>query len=162
MRSAWHGVLLCSVGVGVWAALTLSGQQGVSAAPSDHVKGERFDVVASIRGLPLGVRDKLQELFDTQTLDMTEPNAEFPGKDAAASEQRPFRRLVAAGCAIDHCFVHYERRGSGRTWPVVLFHWTPAGTRVEWSGHAHGRLATLNDVRNAVFGAQLKGPVTSW
>ena len=45
----------------------------LSRALSDHLKNERFDIVTSIRGLPLGVRDGLQTLFGGQTLDIAEP-----------------------------------------------------------------------------------------
>ena len=63
---------------------------------------------------------------------LAEPGTEFH-TDADALPQLPIRRLVAAGCSIDHCLVNYERGGSAHTWPVVLFHWTPAATRFEWA-----------------------------
>jgi hypothetical protein len=160
------GRLLCAIGLSVWPAVAATSQIAVPAALSgtlrDHVKDERFEVVTSIRGLPLGVRDALQTLFGSQTLDIAESKAEFRGTDATVTAKRSLRRLVAAGCSIDHCLVYYERGGSDHTWLVALFHWTPAETRVEWGGHARGGLATLDDVRNAVLSGMLKGPVTFW
>ena len=126
-----------------------------------HVKEERFEVVTSVRGLPLGVRDGLQTLFGSQTLDLAESRAELQGPDVSVNP-KPLRRLVAAGCSIDHCLVYYERGGSARTWLVALFHWTPAATRFEWGGNARGGLATIDDVRNAVVSGKVKGPVRSW
>ena len=134
------GRLLCAIGFIVWPAVAATSQTAVPAALSatlrEHVKDERFEVVTSIRGLPLGVRDGLQTLFGGQTLDIAEPSAELQGTDAVGTPKRPLRRLVAAGCSIDHCLVYYERGGSDRTWLVALFHWTPAETRCEWGGQA--------------------------
>jgi hypothetical protein len=126
-----------------------------------HVKDDRFQIVTSIRGLPLGVRDGLQTLFGSQTLDIAEPGAEFQITDAVGNEL-PIRRLVAAGCSIDHCLVYYERGGITHTWQVALFHWTPAATRFEWGGTAPGGLATIDDVRKAVLAGAIKGPNKLW
>ena len=80
------GQLLCAIGLSVWSAVAATSQTAVPAALSgtlrDHVKDERFEVVTSIRGLPLGVRDGLQTLFGSQTLDVAEPGAEIQSTDA--------------------------------------------------------------------------------
>jgi hypothetical protein len=116
-----------------------------------HVQDERFQVVTSIRGLPLGVRDGLQTLFGGGTLDIAEPGAEFQLTDVVNGEL-PLRRLVAAGCSPDHhCLVYYERGGIAHTWHVALFHWTPASTRFEAGGTVPGGLATIDDVRRAIL-----------
>lgn len=125
-----------------------------------HVKDERFQIVASIRGLPLGVREDLQRLFGVSTLDIAEPGAEFQG--TVANPKLPLRRLIAAGCSMDHCLVHYERSGSARTWHVALFHWTPAATRLEAGGIAPRRLASLDDVRKAMLSGAINGPPKVW
>ena len=128
-----------------------------------HLKDERFEIVTSIRGLPLGVRDGLQTLFGSQELDIAEPGAEFQATDVIRNPKLPIRRLVAAGCSTDfHCLVYYERGGIAHTWLVALFHWTPAATRFEWGGTAPGGLATIDDVRNAVLAGAIKGPNTLW
>ena len=160
------GCLLCAIALSVWSAVAATSQTADPAALSgtlrDHVKDERFEVVTSLRGLPLGVRGGLQTLFGSQTLDIAEPGAEFQGTDVISTPKRPLRRLAAAGCSIDHCLVYYERGGSDHTWLAALFHWTPAETRFEWGGHARGGLATIDDVRNAVLSGMVKGPVSSW
>jgi hypothetical protein len=166
-REGWMrlGRLLCAIGLSVWPAVAISQTAVPATLPRTlraHVKAERFDVVTSIRGLPLGVRDGLQTLFGGQTLDIAEPRAEFQGTDASGTPKRPLRRLIAAGCSIDHCLVYYERGGSTHTWLTVLFHWSPAETRFEWGGYARGGLATIDDVRNAVLSGMVKGPVTRW
>jgi len=130
----------------------------LSGALRAHVQDERFGIVTSIRGLPLGVRDGLQKLFGSQSLDIAEPGAEFQLTDAGVRPKVPIRRLVAAWCSIDHCLVYYERGGSAHTWQVVLFHWTPAATRFEWGGSAPGGLATIDDVRNAALAGTTEGP----
>jgi hypothetical protein len=150
----------------VWSPVAAS-QTAAPAALSgtlrDHLKNERLDIVTSIRGLPLGVRDGLQTLFGSQTLDIAEPGAGFQATEAFGNSKLPLRRLIAGGCSPDgHCLVYYERGGGTRTWLVAIFHWTPAATRFEWGGNARGGLATIDDVRNAVLAGTVKGPATSW
>ncbi len=168
MKSGWRSRSnpLCAIGLSVWSAVAPISQTAdpamLSGALRTHVKNERFDVVTSIRGLPLGVRDGLQTLFGSQTLDIAESGAEFQGTAEITNLSLPLRRLVAAGCSTDHCLVYYERGGSARTWLVAVFHWTPAATRFEWGGNARGGLATIDDVRNAVLSGAVKGPVKFW
>jgi hypothetical protein len=124
------------------------------------VQNEQLGIVTSIRGLPLGVRDGLQTLFGSKTLDIAEPGAEFQVSDVRVNS--PIRRLVAAGCSYDHCLVYYERAGIAHTWQVALFHWTPDATRFEWGGTAPGGLVTIDEVRSAILSGAIKGPVASW
>ena len=42
-----------------------------------HVQAERFQIVTSIRGLPLGVRAGLETLFGSRTLDIADPGESF-------------------------------------------------------------------------------------
>src|SRR5262245_39198801 len=77
--------LLCAISVTVWAAVVAC--QGTAPAALSgplraRVQDERFSIVTSIRGLPLGVRDGLQTLFGSGTLDIAEPGAEFQVSDA--------------------------------------------------------------------------------
>jgi hypothetical protein len=134
----------------------------LSATLRDHVKDERFQLVTSIRGLPLGVRDALQTLFGSQSLDIAEPGAAFQVKEVVGNSKLPTRRLVAAGCSYERCLVYYERGGGAHTWRVALFHWTPDATRFEWGGTAPGGLVTIDDVRSAILSGTIKGPVGSW
>jgi hypothetical protein len=134
----------------------------LSAALQAHVRDERFGIVTSVRGLPLGVRDALQTLFGSRELDIAEPGAEFQVTDVIVNPRLPFRRLVAAGCSTYYCLVYYERGGIAHTWQVALFHWTPAATQLEWGGSAPGGLKTFDDVRKAVLSGAIKGPVRSW
>jgi hypothetical protein len=158
-------VILGSVAVGLLISaqqIALSQVGSLSGALRDQLKDERFGMVTSIRGLPLGVRDGLQTLFGSQTLDIAEPGAEFQVTDVIVYPKLPIRRLVAAGCTIDYCLVYYERGGRAHTWHVALFHWTPAETRFEWGGTATGGLATIHDVRNAILSGVIKGPASFW
>jgi len=158
--------LFCAIGVSLCSALVTGSQAAPTVALSealrDHVKNERLEIVTSIRGLPLGVREGLQTLFGSQSLDIAEPGAEFQATDVVGNPKWPIRRLVAAGCSTDHCLVYYERGGIAHTWQVALFHWTPAATRFEWGGSAPGGLATIDDVRNAVLSGAIKSPNTLW
>jgi len=158
--------LLGAVGLSVWSCGGVAGQTPTPAAlPGalrDHMKDERFDIVTSIRGLPLGVRDGLQTLFGSDSLDIGESGSQIQGASAAGNTKVPLRRLVAAGCSPDHCLVYYERGGGSSTWLVALFHWTPAATRFQWGGSARGGLGAIADVKNAVLSGTVKGPVSSW
>lgn len=152
---------------GVTLGLAVVGGHQTTSAPAltealrAHVKEERFGIVTSVRGLPLGVRDALQTLFGSGSLDIADTGADFQGSRPGA-EALPSRRLVAAGCSNDHCLVYYERAGTPRTWRAALFHWTPAETRFEAGGAAPGSLAAVGDVRSALLSGQIKGPETAW
>ena len=158
--------LFCAIGVALWSAAAIANQATSTPALSDalraHVKDDRFQIVTSVRGLPLGVRDGLQTLFGTQSLDIAEPDADFQVTDVAGARALPIRRLVAAGCSVDHCLVYYERGGIAHTWQVALFHWTPAATRFEWGGVAPGGLMTIDDVRKAVLSGAIKSSNKDW
>src|SRR5215510_1221647 len=96
--------VFCAIGLGLWSAVVNCSQAaGPAALPEPlraHVKDERFQIVTSVRGLPLGVRDGLQKLFGSQTLDIAEPGAEFQATDVIVKPNLPIRRLVAAGCTV--------------------------------------------------------------
>ena len=159
-----HTQLVCAISV-LWSAVIACSQAGTPIALSvplrDHIKDDRFDIVTSIRGLPLGVRDGLQKLFGSQALDIAEPGAEFQATDVIVKPNLPIRRLVAAGCTVAYCLVYYEHGGIAHSWHVALFHWTPAETRFEWGGTAPGGLATIDDVRKAILSGAI-GPATFW
>lgn len=158
--------ILFAIGASLWSAVcTASDAQPAAALPEAlraHLKNEQLQIVTSVRGLPLGVRDALQVLFGSQSLDIAEPRADFQATGVAVNPGLPIRRLVAAGCAIDHCLVYYERGGVAQTWHVALFHWTPDATRFEWGGAAPGGLSTIDNVRTAVLSGAIKSAHNVW
>ena len=164
-RSEMRGQLLCVIGVGLVSA-TLFGRQATPAVlPGElraHVQNGRFDVVTSIRGLPLGVRGELQALFGSPTLDIAEPDATLRAAGQTPAATPPNRRLVLAGCSYEDCLVYYERPGSPSAWRVALFHWTPAASRFEWGGSAPGGLKTIEDVRRAVLSGAITSAAGPW
>ena len=169
MTRAWFRMLarlLCAIGVSFWSATTVAHQTAPSATlPRDlraHVPGERFGVVSSISGLPAGVRNELQALFGSWTLDMADPGQAFQTAAKTAGSPLPSRRLVEAACSYEDCLVYYERVGSARMWRVVLVHWQPNQTRVEWGGAAPGGLTTIHDVRKAVLSGEIKSSPGPW
>jgi hypothetical protein len=158
---------VCAAGVIFFSAAAALGQSADSAAlPAAlraHLQAEEFRIVTSIRGLPLGVRDRLGTMFGSGTLDIAEPGADFQRTAARADPTLPTRRLIAAGCSADnHCLVYYERGGGTLTRRVALFHWTPAETRFEWGGTAPGGLATIDHVRKAILSGAVKGQTGPW
>ena len=158
--------LLCAIGVSLWSVVAAGSQArdagALSGALRAHVQDERFGIVTSIRGLPLGVRDGLQTLFGSRELDIAEPGAQFQVTAVVVNPKVPIRRLVAAGCSTDHCLVYYERGGIDHTWHVALLRWTPAATRFEWGGTAPGGLTTIDDVRSAILSGRINGQARFW
>lgn len=158
--------LFCAIGVSLSLGVVAGRQAATSGALSGelraHVRDERFEIVTSIRGLPLGVREGLQQLFGTADLDIADPGAEFQPGDAGVEANLPVRRLIAAGCSYDHCLVYYERGGIARTRRVTLFYWRPEATRFEWGATAPGGLVTIADVRGAILSGAIKEPAGAW
>ena len=141
----------------VVAASQVGAPGALSAELRADVRDGRFGLVTSIRGLPLGVRDALQTLFRSPTLDIAEPGGEFQRTGVSVNRTLPIRRLAAAGCTIDLCIVHYERGGDTHSWRVALFRWTPAETKFLWGGVAAGGHDTIDDVRNAILSGAING-----
>jgi hypothetical protein len=158
-RTLFGAIVVCASSI-----MTVGGQPPIpvelSAALRAHLSAERFGSVTSLRGLPLGVRDELQTLFGG-ALDIAEPGADFQAADGNVNAAVPRRPHGAAGCSMDHCLVYYER-GVPQAWRVVLFHWTPALTRLEWGGVAPPALTSFDAVRNAALTGAIKGPTTLW
>jgi hypothetical protein len=138
------------------AAFNVAAGSAQGAALREHLSAERFALVTSIRGLPLGIRDELQKMFGG-SLDIADPATTIePGARSAAT-----RRLVAAGCSRDHhCLVYYELVGRTPGWRATLFHWSPEQTRFEWGGVAPGRLQTIDDVRTAILSGRMSTAAT--
>jgi len=151
--------LLSAIGVALWPAVAAAQATGgaLPTALRTHLQNERFEIVTSLRGLPLGVRDELGRMFGTGSLDIAEPGAEYRATDFVLNPKLPTRRLVKAWCANDHCFVYYERGGIAQTWHAALFHWTPAATRLEAGGFAPGGLTTIDAVRSTILSGATKG-----
>ena len=150
----------------VFCGVVAAGQtpaSALSAAQRTHLQAEQFDIVTSVRGLPLGVRDLMQKMFGTASLEIAEPGAPYQATDVVVTPRLPFRRLVSAGCSRDfHCLVYYERGGIAHTQHVMLFRWTPDESRLEWGGTAPGGLRTVDDVRKAILSGAVKAQSGSW
>ena len=86
----------------------------------------------------------------------------FQGTDAIGNPPLPLRRLIAAECSTDHCFVYYERGGNALTWHVALFRWTPEATRFESGGLLPERVATMSDAWNALLSGSIKDSSKLW
>lgn len=130
-----------------------------SAVPSalrDHVKGETFAPVTTVAALPASVKEGLAQLFG-ETLKMAEPGAPFQATDVIGPDRLPFRRLVAAGCAADHCLVHYEKGGFAHVYYVVVLRTSGAGASFEWGGLTGGGLANVDAVKDAVVSGKVVG-----
>ena len=143
----------------LWSCAAADGQTAAALpdAVRAHVKDDRFQVVSTLRGLPLGVRDELSRLFGGSYLNIAEPDAAFRATDDLSDPNLPPRRLVAAACSMDHCIVHYEKGGTAHTWHVAVLHWTPEATKLEWGGSAPGDLKTFEALQNAILTGAVKG-----
>ena len=158
--------LLCAIGVSVWSVVVACSQAADPVALPDalraHIKGERFGIVTSIRGFPLGVRDGLQTLFGTLSLDIAEPGSAFQVPGTPINPKLKIRRLIVGACSADHCLVYYERGGVARSWHMALFHWTPAETRFEAGGTAPSGLVSVDDLLHAILTGAVRGPGKVW
>src|SRR5688500_5800482 len=106
--------LFCAIGVTLWSVVVAGNQAAPAVVLPEalrlHLRDERFAIVTSIRGLPLGVRNELQTLWSSKTLDIADPGAEFQLTDVNVNPALPTRRLVAAGGARDRqCLVSSAR-----------------------------------------------------
>lgn len=150
----------------LWSTVVACGQAATAVALPEplrnHLRDERFQIVTSIRGMPLGVRSELQTLFFSESLDIAEIGAEFQGSTTPRNPKLPIRRMVAAACSYDHCLVYYELGRDPRTWRVALFHWSPEETKFEWGGTAPGGLATIDEVRQAILSGAITDPASVW
>lgn len=162
----YRTLLLFALVFGLGSAVFAGRQAAPPAALSQelraHVQDERFQIVTSLRGLPLGVRASLQTLFGSPGLDIAEPGEPFQAAGVAAQATLPLRRLAVAGCSYEHCLVYYELGGVAHTWRVALFHWTPNATRFEGGGTAPGGLTTVDDVRRVILSRALTAPAGRW
>jgi hypothetical protein len=158
--------LVCAIGMSLWSTAVAANQLTVPETLTDElrvlVQDGRFGVVTSIRGLPLGIRETLQTLFGSGTLDIAEPGDDFQRAGGNVDSTLPLRRLIAAACTNNRCLVYYERGGAAQTRHVLLFHWTPAVTRVEWGGVVPRDLATIDEVRKAILAGGIDTPSRFW
>ena len=162
--------LLCAIGLSLcfWPGELAAGQPAtsgaLSAAQRTHLQTERFDLVTSVRGLPLGVRDLMTKMFGAVSLDIAEPGAEFQRAGAPVNRQLPTRRMIAAGCSRDfHCLLYYERYNGTAISPyVMLFRWTPDASQFEWGGTAPANLATIENVRSAILSGVIMRHAGPW
>jgi len=151
---------LCVLGLIVWSATTARAAGVLTQELRRHLLDERFDVVSSLNGLPAGVRAELRTLFNSKTLDIHDAGTRSRANVPAAGAES--RTLVAAGCSRDDCLLYYELAGSTRGWRVVLVHWTPEFTTLEWGGAAPSNLSTFDEVRGALLSGRIKGSAGPW
>jgi hypothetical protein len=158
-------LLLGAIAISLWSSVVCGGQstEALPAVLRPLLQNARFGVVTSVRGLPLTVRGRLEDMWETSTLDIAEPGGEFRRAGAPADSELPLRRMIAAGCTSDnYCLIYYERGGNASTWHAALFRWTPDATRFEWGGNAPSGLTTIEDVRKAMLSGAVKSQTGPW
>ena len=126
-----------------------------------HLRGEALAALPTVASLPLSVREALKALFKRPTLDLADPGAPFQQTDLLVTPRLPARRLIAAGCAADHCVVHYERGGFAHVYYVVVFRMSDAGAVFEWGGVTGGPL-DLAGAREALTSGKVLGQSKYW
>jgi hypothetical protein len=157
--------LFYALGLSLLTAAVSAGQQpagALSPALRAQLQNGTFQAVTSVRGLPLGVRERMTTMFGG-TLDIAEPGTPFQSTDLLVTPRLPIRRMVAAACSNDfYCLVYYERGGLAQTRYVLVFHWSPDDTRFEWGSTGAGAYKTIDDVRKALLSGAIKGQVGPW
>lgn len=137
-------------------------EPGLTSALLEHVRAERFEPIATVAGLPDGVRQTLADLFGDPSLELADPGQRFQSSDVMVTPRLPARRLVAAGCSPDHCLVYYERGGFARVHQIVLFSTTAASARLVHGGVAAGGLTDLEQVKDALVSGEVAGGSKYW
>jgi hypothetical protein len=126
-----------------------------------HLSGERFAPVAGVSALPAPVREGLRALFGDSTLELADPGKPFQSTDLVQTPRLPWRRLVAAGCAEDHCLVYYEKGGYAHVFYALVFQTTKDSATLAFGGTAPGGLSDLEAVKTAVTSGKVVGQTTT-
>jgi hypothetical protein len=127
-----------------------------------HVRAETFTPVPSVAALPEGVKSELARLFGMKTLHLAEPGAPFQATDVVSTPLLPWRRLVSAGCAADHCLVHYERGGFVHAYEAVVLSRQGETVRFVWGARVPSAIPDIPTVRNFLSSGQVSGHAKPW
>jgi hypothetical protein len=117
--------------------------------------------VTHVRDLPARVRDALQSLFKSDTLEIADPGAPFEATDDVSDPRLPSRRLDVAGCSRDHCLLQYERGGYAHRFYAVLIAVSEKQATVEWAGSTHGAAHDLAELKSVVLQGKAGGNPTA-
>jgi hypothetical protein len=123
----------------------------LTEAGKRHLRAETLGPVARVSTLPLPVRELLQSLFKTTTLEMADPGADFQATDVIRTPGLPFRRLVLAGCSADHCLIEYEKGGIAHTFDTMLIAVSPKQATLQWGGWGGAGVRTLAELKDVVI-----------
>jgi hypothetical protein len=148
------------------AAVISSGQPAPESPPvpeqlRSHLRAETFVPISTVSALPDPVKTELARLFGTKSLALAEPGAPFQATDVVTDPRLPWRRLVSAGCAADHCLVHYERGGFAHVHQVIVLSREGDRVRFAWGGVA-GPLGGVHGVRDALAAGKVRGLSSGW
>ena len=135
---------------------------GVPEQLRAHIGAETFTPLAGVGALPDPVKAALAQLFGTKSLDLAEPGAPFQATDMVVDPRLPWRRLIAAGCAADHCLVHYERGGFVHVYQVVVLSRQGDGVRFVWGGAVGGPIPNVHGVKDALATGKVLGQTKYW
>jgi hypothetical protein len=127
-----------------------------------HIGGEAFAPLTTVAALPKGLKDELARLFREKSLQLADPGAPFNATDVVGPKLLPFRRLIAAGCAGDHCLVHYEKGGFAHVYQVVVLSRQGDTLRFVWGGSVAGPIPSVQAVRDALAAQKVLGQKDYW
>ena len=127
-----------------------------------HIRAETFSPLASVSALPAAVQTELARLFGTKSLDLADPGAPFQATDVVTNPRLPWRRLISAGCAADHCLVHYEKGGFAHLYQVVVLSRQGEAVRFAWGGAVAGPMPNVQAVRDTVASGKALGQTKYW
>jgi len=100
-----------------------------------------FVIVRKVADLPIGMRI----LYPYA---MADPGERFEATDVIMDSTLPRRRLIFAGIAQNHAFIHYEQGGIAHTYVTELVRLESGDTAIRmWRGYC-GRAETLADLRD--------------
>jgi len=110
---------------------------------------DKFRAVLRVKQLPRSVRGWFAQRATGRTSYLADPGQKYQAGCIVEKGSAP-RRLLFAGVADDHCFVHYEKGGRGHSYHVVLFRLSGNEARLTWHGVAKRKMASLDQLRQSI------------
>jgi len=108
-----------------------------------------YRIVQKVADLPAGIR-KLYTVEGGSRVAIADPGERFEATDVITDPDLPRRRLIFAGVAQDHAFIHYEEGGIAHSYIVELFRLESPDLAVGlWRGY-RGPTKNLEEMKQLV------------
>lgn len=113
-----------------------------------------FRSVSRVKQLPQSVKDWFAQRATDPKSYLADAGQKYQEGCIVEKGLAP-RRLILAGTADDHCFVHYEKGGRGRSYHVVVFRLSGDKAKLAWHGVARSKVTNLDQLRRNIAAGTL-------